>query len=58
MIELKYLKKSNRKLLESKRKEAIEQLEKYSQDKRIDKTNLKRYAVIFIGSDYKIYEVQ
>jgi len=57
MIELKYLKKSNRKLLESKRVEAIEQLKRYSQDERINKPDLKKYAIIFIGSDYKIYEV-
>lgn len=60
MIELKYLKVSdyekNNKLLEMKRKDAINQLNNYSMDERIDKTTLKRYVVIFVGTDLKLLE--
>ena len=60
MIELKYLKvkeyRRNRKLLNIKREEAINQLNSYSIDDRIDKTNLKKYVVIFVGNDIKVLE--
>ena len=60
MIELKYLKvkeyRKNRKLLEMKKRDAIEQLNNYSMDERIDKTTLKRYVVIFVGTDLKVLE--
>lgn len=60
MIELKYLKvkeyRRNRKLLELKREEAINQLNSYSLDERIDKNKLKKYVVIFIGHDLKCLE--
>ena len=60
MIELKYIKKSDydkdNGLLEVKRKEAISQLLSYSEDDRLDKTNLKRYVVIFVGNDLKLLE--
>ena len=60
MIELKYLKvkeyRRNRKLLSIKREEAINQLNSYSMDDRIDKTNLKKYVVIFVGNNLKVLE--
>ena len=60
MIELKYLKlkeyRRNRKLLNIKREEAINQLNSYSMDERIDNTNLKKYIAIFIGHDLKLLE--
>ena len=60
MIELKFLKvkdyRRNRKLLGVKREEAINQLRTYSDDERINKTNLKKYVVIFIGHDLKLLE--
>ena len=60
MIELKYLKvkeyRKNRKLLEMKKRDAIEQLNNYSMDERIDKNTLKKYVVIFVGTDLKVLE--
>ena len=58
MIELKYIKKKefNNKLFKLKRKEGLEQLLSYSSDDRIDKTNLKRYLVIFVGHELKLLE--
>lgn len=60
MIELKYLKvrdyRRNRKLLEIKRQDAIDQLNSYSQDSRINKNTLKKYVVIFVGTNLKILE--
>ena len=60
MIELKYLKikeyRRNRKLLNNKKEEAINQLNSYSLDERIDKTNLKKYVVIFIDNNLKVLE--
>ena len=60
MIELKYISvkeyKKNRKMLEIKKNEAIEQLNKYSQDERINKNNLKKYIVIFIGTNLKLLQ--
>jgi len=55
MIELKYIKKSdyNDILLESKKEEAKKQIEEYSKDDRIDKENLKKYVVIFVGNELK-----
>ncbi len=55
MIELKYIKKSdyNDILLESKKEEAKKQIEEYSKDDRIDKENLKKYIVIFVGNELK-----
>ena len=60
MIELKYLKvdeyKKNKRLLKQKREDAIRQLIFYSEDERFDKSNLKRYIVIFVGNDLKLLE--
>ena len=56
MIELKYIKRSEETLFESKKEEALEQLKKYSLNDR-DNNHLKKYAIIFIGSEYKLYEV-
>ena len=60
MIELKYLKitdyEKNNNLLEIKKKEAIEQLNNYSKDERINKTSLRKYVVIFVGTNLKILE--
>ena len=56
MIELKYIKKSEEALFESKKEEALEQLKRYSLNDR-DNNHLKKYAIIFIGSEYKLYEV-
>ena len=60
MIELKYLKvdeyKKNKRLLKQKREDAIRQLIFYSEDERFDKSNLKRYVVIFVGNDLKLLE--
>ena len=58
MIELKYIKKKefSNKIFKQKRKEGIEQLVSYSEDDRLDKTNLKRYVVIFVGNDLKLLE--
>ena len=58
MIELKYLSlneyKKNKKLLKQKEMDAINQLELYSNDERIDKSTLKRYVVIFVGHTLKV----
>ena len=58
MIELKYISvkeyKKNRKMLEIKKNEAIEQLNKYFQDERINKNNLKKYVLIFIVTNIKL----
>ena len=60
MIELKYIKKKdyelNNGLLDIKKRDAIEQLNNYSMDDRLDVTNLKRYVVIFVGNDLKLLE--
>ena len=60
MIELKFLKvreyRKNRKLLDIKKLEAIEQLKSYQEDDRIDKSTLRKYVVIFIGSNLKVLE--
>ena len=60
MIELKYLKvkeyRRNRKLLAQKKEEAINQLQAYALDERLDQSILKKYVVIFVGSSLKILE--
>ncbi len=58
MIELKYIKKSecSDNILESKREEALAELNKYIKDDRINKENLIRYIVIFSGSEVKLLE--
>ena len=58
MIELKYISirdyRKNRKLLDKKLNDAIEQLNDYSKDDRINKDSLKRYVVIFVGTNLKV----
>ncbi len=58
MIELKYIKKSecSDNILESKREEALAELNKYIKDDRINKENLIRYIVIFSRSEVKLLE--
>ena len=60
MIELKYISikeyRRNRKLLNKKREEAIEQLNKYSLDERISKENLRKYIVVFVGNEARVLE--
>ena len=60
MIELKFLKvreyRKNRKLLDIKKEEAIQQLKSYAEDDRIDKSTLRKCVVIFVGSNLKILE--
>ena len=60
MIELKYLKvkeyRRNRKLLDQKKEDAINQLKAYALDERLDQSILKKYVVIFVGSSLKILE--
>ncbi len=53
LIEFKYIKKEDDsdKLIESKRKEAILQLNKYSTDTRINKNCLKKLVIIFVGRE-------
>lgn len=59
MIELKYIKKSeySEELLRLKKDAAKEQINKYILDDRIPKDNLKKYIVIFIGSEYILEEI-
>ena len=57
MVELKYLKKSEEGLYNKVYNEALEQINKYILDDRIDKNNLKKYIIVFIGSDYKLSEI-
>ena len=60
MIELKYIKvkdyRKNRKLLNIMKEESTLQLKSYSMADRIDKSTLKRYAVVFVGHNVKVME--
>ena len=58
MIELKYIKKKeySSKVLESTKIKAIDQINKYLLEDRIDKTNLKKYVVIFVGKKLEVLE--
>ncbi len=53
LIEFKYIKKEDYsdKVIETKRNEAIEQLNKYNGDSRIDKNSLKKLVIIFVGRE-------
>ena len=55
MIELKYIKKSEETLYDKVYNEAIEQINRYS---NINIDNLKKYVVVFIGSDYNLIEIE
>ncbi len=61
VIELKYLSKEKAKTAnyEKLKKEAILQMKRYIEDKRLnEKENLKKYVIIFEGFDkYNVYEV-
>ena len=59
LIELKYLKKSERDKLEEIKQKGLEQLEKYANTKNLTKKdNLKKVLLVFIGNeDYVVVEV-
>ncbi|MBF0353563.1 MAG: PD-(D/E)XK nuclease domain-containing protein, partial [SAR324 cluster bacterium] len=57
MFEFKYLKKNNARQLEEKRREAIEQLQRYRQNAELrDIPQLKSYAVVFVGTRLAVLE--
>ena len=63
IIELKYIKKENAKTeeikqkeIEKKRKEALEQIEAYSQDTRLPQENMKKFIVIYVGEKLELLE--
>ena len=58
MIELKYIKKSeySDSKVEEKVREGKEQLMRYELDERIEKENLKKYLVVYVGSELKLVE--
>ena len=57
VIEIKYIKKDdyNEEKLNEKRIEAIDQINKYSKDRRIN-SNLTKYIVVFTGRECKLLE--
>ena len=58
MIEFKYLKKSEAKLLKEKQKEAKEQIEKYSKYEEIqDIENLNKYTIIAVVDERYVEEI-
>lgn len=58
MIEFKYIKKKdyNKGLLNRFKSDGIEQLKEYDSLLEIDKSNLRKYIVIYVGSDVKVME--
>ena len=63
IIELKYIKKENakteeekQKAIAEKRKEAIEQIQAYSQDERLPHDNMKKFIVIYVGQKLELLE--
>ena len=58
LVELKYIKKSefNDNVLKEKREEAINQIENYSKDDRINQGNLRKYVVVFKGDEVELLE--
>ena len=58
MIEFKYIKKKdyNKGLLNRFKSDGIEQLKEYDNLLEIDKSNLRKYIVIYVGSDVKVME--
>ncbi len=59
MIELKYIKKSEKnidRLVDEKKNDGIRQLHEYGNIIDIDKTKLKKYIIIFVGSSLKVLE--
>lgn len=55
ILELKYLKKTDSSKLVEVKENAIKQINEYS--KIFDKNNLRKYIVIFIGSEYTVEEI-
>ncbi len=61
LVEFKYIKKEDysEKVIDSKKNEAIKQLNRYSGDTRINRDSLKKLVIIFVGRECKeIREVQ
>ena len=63
IIELKYIKKENAKTeeskqkeIEKKQKEALEQIQAYSQDTRLPQENMKKFIVIYVGQKLELLE--
>lgn len=58
VVEFKYIKKEdyNPNILNKKREEAIEQLKRYKQDRRLSNNILRCYAIIFVGNELKLIE--
>ncbi len=63
IIELKYIKKEDaktekvkKKEIERKRKEALNQIEAYSQDTRLPQENMKKFIVIYVGEKLELLE--
>jgi len=63
MLEVKYIKKEEaktkeqkEKIIEEKRKSAIEQIEKYAEDERLSKEEMKKYVLIFVGEKLEVIE--
>ena len=63
IIEVKYIKKNeakNRKqreqIITQKRQEAMEQIQAYSEDKRLPQENMKKYIVIYVGEKLELLE--
>ena len=63
IIELKYIKKENAKTeeekqraIQEKRKQAIEQIQAYSQDERLPQDNMKKFVVIYVGQKLELLE--
>jgi len=56
LIELKYLKKEeySEELLNTKYNEALTQIDRYIQDKRIDTSKLRKYIVVFVKDEVKL----
>ena len=63
MLEVKYIKKEEaktkeqkEKIIEEKRKSAIEQIQKYAEDERLSKEEMKKYVLIFVGEKLEVIE--
>ena len=63
IIELKYIKKEDakteeqkQKAIEEKRKQAIEQIQAYSEDERLPQDNMKKFVVIYVGQKLEVLE--
>ena len=63
IIELKYIKKEDakteeqkQKAIEEKRRQAIEQIQAYSEDERLPQNNMKKFVVIYVGQKLELLE--